>query len=605
VSVVGGWLLVGMSVPLDAFSRCPLSRSLFPGAETSGQPNGLRGALQSAKNVVHRGWSTSVELLDELINHRFFQSFQTVDWSDYQLGPILVASVLINLLELASPIYINIVYTSVLPSGALSSLVVLTVAVVVLMVLGGWLKTVRLSLTGADGARLEHRRRMEALIHFSNIRLEDYLREPPATHAERLNSINMLRDESSLQALTTAIDLAFSLLFVLVLFLIAGSTGLVAVVAIVVYVLRALAFARQYESLSKQRDLLELDRLTYQGKLMASIDLIKANGLGRKYLVGHEKRQEELAWQRMVNARFSGQQQSFGTLMSQLTLAGIVTWGGLLVINGRLMVGALAAALLLSGKILAPWQQAMALWSSYRRLGHARDEYDTLMALSTEAEGGQAEIQLSADSAITLALNAEPLAILPSGSVSLLRDGSFGSDTRHLFLALLQIEPEPSLRVNGLAMASYRRDHLRQVMAYVDPSHDFFDGTILQNITSFQPRCYQRRALFWAFLSGLDTRVRALPNGYQTTLGTTVPSGLSRDAQSLLQVITALARSPQLLLLDLSDCSYGKEFIDGLQRMLRRTRGNTTVLISGTGRVLSALADQEFTIPLRRREVLR
>ena len=282
-----------------------------------------------------------------------------------------------------------------------------------------------------------------------------------------------------------------------------------------------------------------------------------------------------------------------------------MTWGGLLVINGRLMVGALAAALLLSGKILAPWQQAMALWSSYRRLGHARDEYDTLMALSTEAEGGQAEIQLSADSAITLALNAEALAILPSGSVSLLRDGSFGSDTRHLFLALLQIEPEPSLRVNGLAMASYRRDHLRQVMAYVDPSHDFFDGTILQNITSFQPRCYQRRALFWAFLSGLDTRVRALPNGYQTTLGTTVPSGLSRDAQSLLQVITALARSPQLLLLDLSDCSYGKEFIDGLQRMLRRTRGNTTVLISGTGRVLSALADQEFTIPLRRREVLR
>ena len=61
---------------------------------------------------------------------------------------ILIASVLINLLELASPLYINIVYTSVLPSGSMASLVVLTIVVVVLMLLGGWLKIVRLSLTG-------------------------------------------------------------------------------------------------------------------------------------------------------------------------------------------------------------------------------------------------------------------------------------------------------------------------------------------------------------------------------------------------------------------------------------------------------------------------
>ena len=280
---------------------------------------------------------------------------------------------LINLLELASPLYINIVYTSVLPSGSMSSLVVMTVAVVLLMVLGGWLKTVRLGFTGGDGARLEHQRRLEGLAHFSQMRLSDYLRVPPATHLERLNSINLLRDESALQSLTTAIDLVFSLLFVLVLFLIAGSVGIVAVIAIVIYLLRALAFARDYEGISKQRDRLELERLSYQTKLMGSIDLIKSNGLGRQFLVGNEQRQEELAWQRMVNNNFSGKYQAFGSLMSQLTFAGIVTWGALLVIQGRLLVGALAAALLLAGKILNPWQQAMGLWNSYRRLAHSRD----------------------------------------------------------------------------------------------------------------------------------------------------------------------------------------------------------------------------------------
>ena len=554
-------------------------------------------------NGIQDGWRTNVELIQELVSHRFFQSLREVDWRQYQLGPILVASVLINLLELASPLYINIVYTSVLPSGSMSSLVVMTVAVLLLMVLGGWLKTVRLDLTGGDGARLEHQRRLEGLAHFSQMRLSDYLSASPATHLERLNSINLLRDESALQSLTTAIDLVFSLLFVLVLFLIAGSVGIVAVIAIVIYLLRALAFARDYEGISKQRDRLELERLSYQTKLMGSIDLIKSNGLGRQFLVGNEQRQEELAWQRMVNNNFSGQYQAFGSLMSQLTFAGIVTWGALLVIQGSLLVGALAAALLLAGKILTPWQQAMGLWNSYRRLAHARDEYDALMATPVEAEGGEEKLVLAAEGALSLSLDGRPLAVIPTGSVALLRDQQFGAQVRHLFMDLIQIEADPRLQLNGLPIGSYHREALRDGIAYVDPSRDFFDGTLLQNITSYQPRRYQRRALFWAFLTGLDTTVRSLPQGYSTAMGTSVPTGLSRDCQQLFQVVTALARSPQLLLLDLSDCSYGKEFIDGLQRILGRTKGRTTVLISGAGRVLGSVSDQQIDMPAQGREV--
>ncbi len=546
---------------------------------------------------------TSVELVDELVHHRFFQSLRQVDWSDYQLGPILIASVLINLLELSSPLYINIIYTSVLPSGSMASLVVLTIAVVLLMVLGGWLKAIRLGLTGGDGARLEHQRRMQSLAHFLQMRLVDYLRVSPAAHLDRLNSINLLRDESALQSLTVAIDLIFSLLFVLVLFLIAGSVGIVAVVAIVVYLLRALAFARAFEDLSKRRDRLELDRIAYQGKLMESIDLIKSNGLGRQFLVGNEQLQEELAWQRMVNNNFDGQVQAFGALMSQLTFAAIVTWGALRVIQGGLLVGALAAALLLAGKILNPWQQAMALWSSYRRLAHARDEFDALMAMPVESEGGS-ELIGGAGGMVTLTQEGRNLAAVPSGSVVLLRDRQFGADVRHLFMGLIQITSQPGLQLNGLPIERYQRDDLREAVAYVDPSREFFEGTLLENITSFQPRRYQRKALFWSYLTGLDSTVRGLPQGYATAMGTSVPTGLSRDAQQLFQVVTALSRSPKALLLDLSDCSYGKEFIDGLERILRRTRGKVTVLISGTGRVLNTISDQQIDLSDSTSEVL-
>ena len=553
------------------------------------------GRTRLAWLVCH--WKSCFGLLEELLRHRYFQSLRDVDWSEYQLGPILIASVLINLLELASPLYINIVYTSVLPSGSMASLVVLTIVVVVLMLLGGWLKTVRLSLTGQDGARIEHQRRLEALAHFVQMPLSAYLSLPPAIQLERLNAINLLRDESSLQALTTAIDLAFSLLFLCVLFLIAGSVGFVALLAIVVYLIKALAYARDYERLSVQRDRLELDRFSFQDKLMDSIALIKSNGLGRQFLVGHERRQEQLAWQRMFNNNFSGRYQAFGSLMAQLTFAGIVTWGALLVIQGRLLVGALAAALLLAGKILNPWQQAMGLWNSYRRLAYSRAEYEQLMATPLEADGGEAAVALPAGGICSLQRAGTDLAAVPQGTVACLQDDQCGALTRHLFMALLQIEPDAALQLNGLPVTAYRRDALREAIAYVDPSRAFFEGTLLENITSFQPNRYQRRALFWSFLSGLDALVRALPQGYGTAMGTSQPSGLSHDAELLFQVITALARDPQLLLLDLTDCSFGKDFIDGLQRVLSRTRGRTTVLIGGVGRVLGTLADQQIVLP--------
>ena len=538
--------------------------------------------------------AVSLDLIREARDHRYFQSFDEIDWSEYQLQPILIASVLINLLELSSPLYINIVYTSILPSGSMSSLIVLTAAVVVLMLLGGWLKSVRLALTGTDGARVEHHKRLDAVSHFLHLGLPDFLRFAPGHHLQRLTSINLLRDESALQSLTTAIDLAFSVLFILVLFLIGGTIGLVAVLAIAVYLLRAIAFARDYEALSRRRDRIELTTRTYQDRLVEASELIKSNGLRDQLLVANERYQEEQAHERLIHNSFAGSYQAFGSLMSQVTFATGVTWGAVLVVNGWLSVGALAASILLLGKILSPWQQAMGLWNSYRRLAHSRDEYDALMALPVESSGGDEQLQGWSELNITLA--GRKVVSVERGASVLLKDNQFGLDARQLFLELIQINPNPQLQLNGVPMEAFQRTQLRNDVAYVDPARSFFDGTLLENLTGFQPSRHRRGALFWSYLCGLDQQVRSLPQGYATAMGGIVSSGLSRDAQALAQVVTALSRHPQVLLLDLTDCSYGKTFVDALERILRRCRGTTTVLIGGGGLVMARLVDQQLDL---------
>ena len=65
-----------------------------------------------------------------------------------------------------------------------------------------------------------------------------------------------------------------------------------------------------------------------------------------------------------------------------------------------------------------------------------------------------------------------------------------------------------------------------------------------------------------------------------------------------------LADASRIVMIDLSDCSYGKQFIDGLERVIKRTKGHTTVLLNGVGNVLVSISDQQIQLPIRLPEVI-
>ena len=539
------------------------------------------------------------DLWSELLQHRYFRNLRQFDWHSIKLGQIIVASALINLLELASPLYINIVYTTILPKRATESLILLTFLVVACLLGVGWLKSVRLALVGREGAQVEHQKRMQAFLRFIHMPLSRYLGVNPSTHLSRLNSINLLRDESAVQSLAVAIDLFFSIFFIVVFVLLGGILVIPLLLGIVFYFFESLRFSRGFELISREKDKLDLERRHYHAQIIDSADLIKTNGLSNQFLVGGEPLQEKWSWQKMDSSNAIGHYQAFGSYVNQVTFACVATLGALMIIGDRLMVGALAACLLLVGKIFNPWQQAMALWNSFRRLAHTWDEYDSLMQEPVDLEGGQQELCLRDQERFSLEAQGSPPLFINVGQTTLLRDGCQGRVVRDVFVNLLRADDSESVRLNGSSLTDFTLSSLRGSFAYCSPSSSFFEGSLIQNITKFQPSCHERRAYFWCVLTGLDREIRALPAGYQTLLGTSRPSGLSSDAQGLLQIVAALSTKVDVVLIDLADSSYGKRFIDGLEIILNRCRGRRTLLVSGNGRVLDRLIEhqQVFSLP--------
>ncbi|ABI47362.1 ABC transporter transmembrane domain-containing protein [Synechococcus sp. CC9311] len=535
------------------------------------------------------------QLLHELSHHRYFQSLRQFDWKKYRIGQIIIASVLINLLELSAPIYINIVYSVILPRQAIESLILLTILVVVLMMISVWLKIMRLDLVGEDSARVTHEKRVNAISHFVSIPIRSFLKSSPSEHISRLNSINLLKDNSALQSLTTAIDLIFSLIFIVILFMVGGIIALPVLVGISVFFFKSLSFAKDFEDVSKEQDQLEIKRLNTQIDTVDSVDLIKANGLNTQYLTSLEPLQERLSWRRMKNNQYLLKHQAFGNLVSQATLAAVATLGAILVINDRLLVGALAAAILLIGKIFNPWQRLSTLWSSYRSLVHSQDEYQALMSTPIiEVNNTKSVNTISPTNTDIFTITTSELGTLKihRNESHWINSNSNGMEITRMFENIVLAENDQTILLNDIPLSEYSGLEIIDKIAYVNPSFRSFDGSLIQNLSCFEPSKYKRSALFWSYLLGIDEKIKTLPLGYDTTIGSQMGSGLSSDDEKLLHIISGLSKNPLILLIDLNGCTFGKPFIEGIQTIISCCNGRTTLVIAGTSPVLGKICNQ-------------
>ena len=114
----------------------------------------------------------------------------------------------------------------------------------------------------------------------------------------------------------------------------------------------------------------------------------------------------------------------------------------------------------------------MGLWNSYWRLAHSRDEFDALMALPIEADGGEKVINLSNRSNLNITVADQTIITIDRGMSILFRDEKFGLDARKLFLELIQITPNQDLKVNGIPIEQYQQvSYAKTWLTSIRPDH--------------------------------------------------------------------------------------------------------------------------------------
>ena len=473
-----------------------------------------------------------------------------------------LASAFIGIIALATSLFSMQVYDRVIPSRSEYTLIVLSLGVLLSILIEYAMKVARSHLMDYVVVGFDHRLSREVFQQLLNLRV-DQVPSSVGSLAGQLRGYEQVRSFYTANTLFTLIDLPMGLLFLVIIALIANP--LLALVPLVfggIALMVGLGIRSKVKELAKESAALSNMRTGLLVEAVEGIETIKAGSGGWKFLsrwINYNKLtiQGDL---RMRNAT-----ESVGYLsavLQQMSYAGLVVAGSVLVMQGHMTMGALIACSILSGRILAPVMALPGLLVQHSHASAALEGLERLYTLESDNHGIahplvpthiKGHYQL-AD--VEFAYGQNPpvivvpkLEIKPGERIAIVGPIGAGKSTLLRMLSGLYHPQKGSIRIDGLELGHVSRQLLSQKIGYLQQDHRLFQGTLRENLLIGLPDPGDE-VLFAAMArTGMDRIVGSHPMGLERPI-MEGGKGLSNGQKQLVAFTRLILCQPDILLLD-------------------------------------------------------
>ncbi|CAO3359630.1 peptidase domain-containing ABC transporter [Azospirillum melinis] len=532
---------------------------------------------------------------------------------------LILASFALNIFGLALPVTLLHVYDRILPNESYGTMLLLGIGCGAAAVMEAILRVARSALTTWMGARIEHQSSASLIDRLMHMPLNAFSQQGIGTHFEVYRAIKLVREFYSGQALQSAIDIPFAVLYLGLIALLAGWLAAIPVAVLGLFLIVGAVLGRRMRRALESRHTLEERRLNFISEVLGGVHTVKGLGAEAGLLRRHERLQQGCSEEDFTVARLSGTASVVAGTLAQATMMLVVLLGSVSVIDGAMTTGVLTACSMLAGRCVQPVQALFDRWVRYqsvslalRRIGHVLLEVGSDGAAAPVARDGSAEpdgavaTPLAPGSIemdkVTFAYGRGPeilsglsLSVGPGEFLGVVATNSSGKTTLlRLILGVLRPRSgEVRVGVRTLTGA----DAMIGIggVVYVGEHPELFKGTILQNLTLFDPSRADL-AMEVCRRLGLDRRIASLPQGYETIVGDASQEALPRGARQMICLARALVREPAVLLLDEPNSSLDVESDKAFRRALDELRGSVTILLVSSRPSLLSLADRVVQI---------
>ena len=513
---------------------------------------------------------------------------------------VLLASLLLNVFALVTPLFTMNIYDRVVPNQAMETLWVLASGALIIAVFDLVMKTMRGYFLDVAGKQIDTALSARIFERVLGLRSASRSGTVGGT-ANTLQEYEGFRDFLTSATVTTMIDLPFALLFLAILFWIGGPLVVIPLIAIPLMVGASVVLQKPLELTMRDGLRVASQKHSMLIETLTGIEAIKAIGAESPA----QRRWEETI---VEGGRLGTQSKVLASAIvnmvqffQQAAYLIVIIWGVYLIGDRSLTMGGLIAATILTSRALAPFAQVAGLITRYYQSLQALRGIDALMKQEIERPPGASfvhrpgfhgdiefrGVSFSYPGQEVPALNNVSFRLRRGDRVGIIgRIGSGKTTIEKLLLGLYQPQ-SGSIWVDGIDLKQIDPADLRKNIGCVPQDVTLFHGTVRENIVLGAPYVDDATMLRAADIAGVGEFVRRHPKGFDMPVGER-GIGLSGGQRQAISVARALLLDPPILIFDEPTNALDNRSEDTFkQQLTQHLRDQTLILVTHRASLLS------------------
>ena len=587
-----GWFLIGRVAADEVLVQIPAR------AGDSGGEAGNPGISKLTAKQLEAIWSGELVLVTTREGVGSISRAFDVSWFIPQIvkyrrliGEVLLVTLGINLLGLASPLFFQNVIDKVLVHNTLDTLTILVIGFTVVSVWEtafGWLRTRLYSETSQKidvelGAKLFRHLLGLPLGYFEARRVGDI--------AMRVRQLETIREFLTNASLSVFVDPLFTIVFLAVMWIYSVKLFLISVLTIPAYFAVAVFITRPLRARIEEK----FERGAANNALLiesiGGIQTVKAGAVEPQWQDRWERQLAgySLAAQKVINLGNTGSQLI--QLISKLNMAAILYWGAQAVINKDMTVGGLVAFNMFAQRVSGPVIRLAQLWQDFQQVRIAIERLGDVLNQPVEPGSGSrtalpairglvgfegVRFRYGLDGPWTL--DDINLTIPAGASMGIVGSSGSGKSTLTKLLQRMYVPAAGRVLIDGVDIGQIDPAWLRRQIGVVLQENLLFNRSIRENIALANPATPLETVIAAATMAGAHEFIVRLPQGYDTPVeerGT----NLSGGQRQRLAIARALITNPRILILDEATSALDAESEEIIQTNLAAIAAGRTVII--------------------------
>ena len=580
----GGWLVIGKAAEGKVLVQSPLSA----GAEILTRE--AFAELWSGRLVL---MARRASLSDPYRQFGVSWFFDAVLKYRAPMREVLIGSFFLQVFGLLTPLFFQVIIDKVFVHRGMSTLEVLAIGMATLavfeVVLGG-LRTYLFAHTSNRidvelGARLFRHLLALPMAYFQARRVGDTV--------ARVRELDTIRQFLTSSAITLALDLFFSIIFLVVLFIYSPLLTVIVVGALPLYLILSLGLTPIFRERLNERFRRGADNQAFLVEAVSGVETVKSMALEP---VMQRRWEEQIAAYvmsafKVVSVGMIATQAT--TLINKVTTVLILFFGAGLVIQNKLTVGELVAFNMISSQLAAPVLRLAQLWQDFQQVRISIDRLGDILNTTPEpGHAGQASLppirgDISLE-AISFRYRIDSQQVvreitldIPAGQIlGMVGSSGSGKSTLAKLIQRLYVPETGRVLIDGVDLSLADPAWLRRQIGVVLQENVLFNRTARENIALGDPGMSMDRVVAAAELAGAHEFILGLPEGYGTVIGERGAS-LSGGQRQRVAIARALVGNPRILIFDEATSALDYESEAAIQaNMLRICKDRTVIIIA-------------------------